>query len=254
MRKLISRLKPLLLTLSLLLGVGSSLIANAGWLDKLGEILGEVNSGDDSSGISSVLSNSDISQAFKQALNIGSEKVVTQLSRVGGFNDDQLIRIPLPEKLAKARSYLSQIGMGQSLDDLEIKLNRAAEAATPKAKALFVEAIKQMSFDDVRKIYNGPEDSATRYFQSKMTDALSIAMTPVIDKSLSEVGAVKRYDEIVGDFQAIPFVPDLKADLTKHVVQGGLSGIFHYLAKQEAAIRQDPVRQTTELLKKVFGN
>ncbi|MGH1439439.1 MAG: DUF4197 domain-containing protein [Cellvibrionaceae bacterium] len=224
--------------------------AMASWFDKLSEVLNESSGGSGSS----ALSNTDISAAFKEALNIGSDKVVSQLSKAGGFNDDSAIRIPLPKNFEKARSFLAQVGMSDSLDDLGVKLNRAAEDATPKAKALFVDAIKQMSFDDIRQIYNGPEDSATRYFQSKMTSTLTNAMSPVISNSLSEVGAVKRYDEIVSAYKTIPFVPDLKANLTEHVVEGGLKGIFHYLAEQEAAIRKDPIKQTTALLKKVFGS
>ncbi|MBT3386843.1 MAG: DUF4197 family protein, partial [Desulfobacula sp.] len=45
---------------------------------------------------------------------------------------------------------------------------------------------------------------------------------------------------------------DVKADLTDHVVEKGMDGIFYYMAKEEAAIRQNPVKRTTELLKKVF--
>jgi len=32
-----------------------------------------------------------------------------------------------------------------------------------------------------------------------------------------------------------------------------MDGIFYYIAKEEAAIRQNPVKRTTELLKRVFG-
>ncbi|MFT6387920.1 MAG: hypothetical protein ACJAUP_001292 [Cellvibrionaceae bacterium] len=110
-----------------------------------------------------------------------------------------------------------------------------------------------MSFDDIRQIYNGPEDSATRFFQSKMITILTNAMSPVISNSLSELGAIKRYDEIISAYKTIPLVPDLKENLTEHVLEGGLNGIFHYLAEQEAAIRKYPIRQTTALLKKVFG-
>ncbi|MFT6387919.1 MAG: hypothetical protein ACJAUP_001291 [Cellvibrionaceae bacterium] len=70
-------------------------------------MLNESSSGSNSP----VLSNVHISQAFKQALTIGSEKVVGQLSNVGGFNDDSAIRIPLPKNLEKARSFLGQVGM-----------------------------------------------------------------------------------------------------------------------------------------------
>ncbi len=229
-----------------------SLPVMAGWFDKLNEILEDNTSSD--SGSSSLLSNADISQAFKQALEIGSAKVVDQLGQTNGFNNDAAIHIPLPDTLNQTKSWLSQVGMSGTLDDLELKLNRAAEKATPQAKSLFVDAIKQMSFDDVRRIYNGPEDSATRYFQTKMTDRLTAAMEPVVSDSLSEVGAIKSYDNMISAYKAIPFVPDVKADLTEHVVEGGLNGIFHYLAEQEAAIRKDPVKQTTALLQKVFSS
>ncbi len=229
-----------------------SIPAMAGWFDKLNEILEDNTSSE--SGSTSLLSNADISQAFKQALEIGSAKVVDQLGQTNGFNNDSAVHIPLPDTLNTTKSWLSQIGMSGTLDDLELKLNRAAEKATPQAKALFVDAIKQMSFDDVRRIYNGPEDSATRYFQTKMTDKLTAAMEPVVSNSLSEVGAIKSYDDMISAYKSIPFVPDVKANLTEHVVKGGLNGIFHYLAEQEAAIRQDPVRQTTTLLQQVFGS
>ena len=110
-----------------------------------------------------------------------------------------------------------------------------------------------MTIDDVRRIYNGPQDSATRYFQSKMTPSLSNAMTPVVDNSLGQVGAIQRYDELISAYKTIPFMPDIKGDLTQHVVGRALDGAFYYLAIQEAEIRKDPVRHTTELLKKVFG-
>ncbi len=223
--------------------------AQAGWFDKLTELLNENTSTESSSSIS----NTDITKAFKQALTIGSDKVVAQLGQLGGFSDDAKVHIPLPKNLQKAKSWMQQVGMEKTLEELETKLNRAAEDATPKAKALFTDAIKQMTFDDIRSIYNGPEDSATRYFEGKMTPQLSREMEPVISASLSEVGALESYDKMISAYKTIPFVPDLKADLTQHVVEGGLKGIFHYLAEQEAAIRNDPVRQTTALLQQVFG-
>ncbi len=58
----------------------------------------------------------------------------------------------------------------------------------------------------------------------------------------------------MSSYAKIPFAPDVKADLTNHVLDGGLDGIFHYLAKEEAAIRADPAARTTEILKTVFGN
>ena len=195
----------------------------------------------------------EISQAFIEALHIGTENVVGQLGSVNGFNSDPAIHIPLPKELNNVKNMLSKIGMSSLLDDLELKLNRAAEVATPKAKALFWNAITAMTFEDVNAIYKGPENAATKYFQNKMSPPLSKEFRPIVDDSLSQVGAIQSYDKIIGQYQSLPFVPDAKADLTNYVIEKGLEGIFYYIAKEEAAIRQDPAKQTTALLKRVFG-
>lgn len=143
--------------------------------------------------------------------------------------------------------------MGQLGDDLELKLNRAAEAATPKAKTLFVDAISEMSVEDARKILDGPKDSATRYFEGKMTAPLKTEMRPIVDGTLAQVGAIQAYDNIMGQYGQLPFVPDVKADLTNYALDMALQGLFHYIAVEEAAIRENPVKRTTELLQKVFG-
>ena len=202
----------------------------------------------------SALSNSDIAQGLQEALRVGTERVVGQLGQVNGFSADQEVHIPLPENLQKVRSALGAVGMSGMMDDLELKLNRAAEQATPQAKALFWKSIENMTIDDVQKIYNGSENSATQYFQGEMSSPLAEAMEPLISKSLSEVGAVSAYDAAIGQYSSLPFVPDVKADLTSYVVQKGMDGIFFYLGQEEAAIRQNPVKRTTEILQKVFGD
>jgi len=148
---------------------------------------------------------------------------------------------------------LGKVGMSHLLDDLELKLNRAAEVATPKAKELFWQAITDMTFEDVKAVYKGPEDAATKYFQGKMSPSLAKEMHPIVEESLSSVGAIQAYDNVMGQYQSLPFVPDVKADLTNYVIEKGMDGIFHYIAQEEAAIRQNPAKRTTELLKRVFG-
>lgn len=233
--------------------------ANAGWWDDAVSAIKSIG-GDEvveqvvSSGLSNgALSTDDISKAFKQALTIGSEKVVARLGQVDGFNADPSAHIPLPKNLEKVRKTLKTVGLSSYVDDLELKLNRAAEAATPVAKQLFIDSISTMSFDDVKKIYEGPEDSATRFFESKMTPSLSAKMQPIVNNSLAEVGAISAYDNVIKKYKDIPFVPDIKADLSAHVINKGMSAIFHYIAQEEAAIRNDPVRQTSDLLQQVFG-
>lgn len=204
-------------------------------------------------GAQDALSTDEIAAGLKEALRVGSETVVSQLGQTNGFNSDPAVHIPLPGSLDRVKSTLGKVGMSSMLDDLELRLNRAAEAATPKAKSLFLQAIDDMTLDDVTRIYKGPDDAATRYFQSKMSQPLAKEMAPIVDQSLSQVGAVQSYDKAMGRYESIPFVPDAKADLSSYVVEKSMDGIFYYLAQQEAAIRQNPAKRTTELLQKVFG-
>ncbi len=200
------------------------------------------------------LSDGEISSGLKEALQVGTEKVVAQLGQSGGFLNDEAIRIPLPGQLEQAKTALSAVGMGDLAEDLEVRMNRAAEQAVPEAQTLFVDAIQEMSISDARGILTGPDDSATQYFQEKMTAPLSERMQPIVDDALTDAGAVKAYDELIGEYSSLPFVGDVQANLNDYVVGKGLDGLFHYVAIQEEQIRTNPAARTTELLQTVFGN
>jgi len=239
-------------------GGGSLLSTISDSLDGLtgggGGLLDSLTGGSSSdSGGGGVLSNADIGAGLRQALEFASEHVVAQLGAVDGFNLDSLIHIPLPKSLNRVRDALEMVRMAGLLDDLELRLNRAAELATPRAKALFLGAIEDMTLDDVRGILSGPDDAATQYFQRTTSAGLSDAMRPIVESALNEAGAVQAYERTMGEYDSLPFLPDVKADLTAHVLQLGLSGIFHYIAVEEAAIRNEPVKRTTDLLRRVFG-
>lgn len=228
---------------------GANAAAEGSWLDKGASIL----KGMATDSKAEKLSTGEIGGGLRDALRVGTERVVQQLAKPDGYNADPTIHIPLPEQFSAVKSVLDKIGMGGLLADLELKLNRAAEAATPKAKKHFWEAIEQMTFEDARAIYEGPEDSATKYFQGKMTPPLTEEIRPVIENSLSEVGAIQAYDTIMQQYQSVPFVPNVKANLTDYTIEKGLAGLFHYIGLEEAAIRKDPAKRSTELLKRVFG-
>lgn len=229
--------------------LSAQVFAGNSWLNKGSDLLKSIGGGQKAG----ALSIEEIGAGLKDALRVGSENVVKQLGTTDGFNTDSNIHIPLPGSLNKVKSMLSKVGLSSLFEDLELKLNRAAEVATPKAKQLFSNAIKSLTMEDVKGIYDGPDDAATQYFKGKMSPDLSKEMRPVIEESLSQVGAVKSYDNMMKQYKSIPFVPDVKADLTDHVVEKGMDGIFYYMAKEEAAIRQNPVKRTTEILKKVFN-
>lgn len=243
--RLMNRLYSFLFAFALL-GISSDALY-AGWLDKLKEKIGEQDVTEQA------LGSDEVSDGLKEALRVGTETVVANLGATDGFNLDPAIHIPLPSQLDKVSSLLGKVGMDSMMTDLEVGLNRAAEIATPKAKELFVQAISDMTLDDAMNIYKGPDDAATQYFKSKMSAPLALEMTPVVDESLAEVGAIKMYDDAMKSYEAIPFAPKVDADLSEYVVQKGMDGIFHYLAIEEAAIRQNPAKQTTDILKRVFG-
>ena len=169
------------------------------------------------------------------------------------LDDGTEIHIPLPDTLAKVQSTLKLVGSSDMADDLELRLNRAAEAAAPKAKAVFWDAIAAMTLDDAKRIYDGPKDAATQYFRGKMSAPLADSMRPVIESTLSQGGAINAYDDMIDRYKSVPFVPDVKANLTAYVLKRTLDALFLYLAREEAAIRENPAQRSTALLRKVFG-
>jgi len=204
--------------------------------------------------IQTTLSYDDIVAGLREALRVGSENVTAQLGAVDGYNTDTSIHIPLPPELQDVQSTLRKFKLSGLADEIELKLNRAAEAAAPKTKELIWKAINAMTIDDAKRIYDGPDDAATQYFRQVASVDLSNVIRPIMDQSLAEVGAITAYENLTSQYNTLPFIPDLKGNLTDHAVRGALEGLFHYLATEEAAIRQNPAKRTTELLTRVFGN
>lgn len=238
--------------------VSGPVTAGNSWMDQgkslLKQVQGDSGGSEGSGGASAVsgLSLDEISGGLKEALEKGAKAVVQQLGSTDGYNKDVKVHIPLPDNLSRVKSLLDKAGMGSYAEEVELKLNRAAEAAVPKAKDLFVSAITEMRMEDVQSILDGPDDAATTYFRDKMSSGLVDEMSPVIDETLSSVGAVKAYDQMMGRYKSIPLVPDVKGDLTAYTAGKAVEGIFYYIAEEEKAIRENPAKRTTDLLKKVF--
>ena len=79
-------------------------------------------------------------------------------------------------------------------------------------------------------------------------------MQPIVDQALSQVVAVSSFNDLLGKYNNIPFAPKVDADLTGYVVEESSNGIFYYLAQEEKAIRENPLKRTSEILQRVFGN
>lgn len=199
------------------------------------------------------LSVGEIVLGLKDALVKGSNATVARLGKADGFLGDPSVRIPLPDTLRQVQSALRTVGASGMADDLETRMNRAAEQAAPKARDLFLSAIRGMSVSDAQGILNGPADAATQYLRRTTGGQLGTQIRPMIETALQQAGALRAYDSMLGRYAQIPGMPDAKANITDWTRDKGLDGIFHYIAKEEADIRANPAARTTELLKKVFG-
>ncbi len=224
--------------------------AQSSLLDSAKGLLGKIGQG----GASGGLSTSEISNGLTEAIWVGAQRVIGQLGTAGGFENDPAVHIPLPKTMRTAQSVLDKIGYGSLGQELEAALNKGAEKALPEATAAFGDAIKAMSWQDAQGILNGPDDAATKYFQRTTTQPLKQRFAPIVEEALAETGAVKSYDAFMNQYKAVPLVPDVKGDLTAHVVQKALNALFLYLGREEAAIHNNPAARSTDLLKKVFSS
>lgn len=203
--------------------------------------------------LAGLFSASEADSGLRQALTLGAESVVARLGKVDGYFKDPKVKIPLPPRLAKIQSTLGPIGGLKVLDDLQLRMNRAAEAAAPEAKALFVDAIKGMSVTDAIGIVRGPADGATAFMKARTKDKLTAAFRPYVEKGLDNAGAFKAMDTATRQFGATGLAGNARTGLTDYAIGAALDGMFLYMAEEERAIRANPTRQTTSLLKKVFG-
>ena len=241
--------KFILIPLSALLLSLSACVTQDTWIQSAQTLLTAAPTAPSANGLTTL----QISNGLKEALRIGTQTVVTQLGRTGGFNLDKNIRIPLPATLQKAHRALNAVGMGSMTQDLQDRMNQAAEQAVPQAKDLFIAAIGQMTLHDAQKILDGADDAATQYLRSSMGAALRKQIAPLIDNALAKAGAVQAYDRVIGHYAALPLVSGIKTDMQGYVADKTLDGIFYYVAREEAAIRKHPAKRTTEILKTVFG-
>jgi hypothetical protein len=199
------------------------------------------------------LGNAEIASGLKEALNNGITKEVTKLTATDGFYKNQAVKILLPDELQKVDKGLRNIGLGNLADEGIKLLNRAAEDAVKEAMPIFVDAVKNMTFNDAKNILLGSDNSATMYLQSSTTQSLYGKFNPVIQKSLSKVGADVAWKNIITKYNAIPLTSNVNPDLNDYVTQKALEGVFKMIAVEEKDIRTNLNARTSDLLKKVFA-
>lgn len=190
---------------------------------------------------------------LKEALSIGTENAVKNVSQPDGYFGNKIIKILMPEKIQKVADVLKMAGYQQQVDDFILSMNRAAEKAAPQATSYFVDAIKGMTFEDATKILHGGNTSATEFFKGKTQDKLFAAFKPIVSSSMNEVGVTRSYKEMMGQYEALPFMSKESLDLDHYVTNKSLDGLFFMIGQEEKKIRTDPAARVTDLLKSVFG-
>lgn len=195
----------------------------------------------------------DIAGGLKEALNNGITKQVSKLTVTDGFFKNEMVKILLPEELQKVDKALRNVGMSKLADEGLKVINRAAEDAVKEATPIFVDAVKNMSFNDAKNILMGNENVATIYLQNSTSTALYSKFNPVIKSSFNKVGADKVWSQIITKYNSLPLVKKVNPDLTDYTTNKAMEGVFKMIAVEEKSIRTNLASRTSDLLKKVFA-
>ena len=210
------------------------------------------------------LSRAQAANGLRTALDQAARLATTRLGRRDGFWGDPQVRIPLPRQVSSIQSTLRRVGMSGAIDDLELGLNRAAEAAMPAARDIFISAIRDMSVSDAVGIVRGSDTAATEYLRRSAGPRLERALEPPMQSAMRQAGVYRSLDQIE------PYVNrgnsllgrlgmggastnDLAQRLSDHAVDKALDGVFYYVGEEERAIRRDPLGQASSILRRVFG-
>ena len=232
---------------SSILAAGCGSMNSTQVINAANDILNSANGGN--------VSNTEIISGLKEALTVGIGNGANNASALDGFWKNPQIKIPLPTEAQKVENTLRQIGLGSEVDKALLAINRGAEDAAKSAKPIFVNAIKQMTFQDAIAILkNDNKQAATDFLKKVTTTQLTSAFRPVLSKSLEKTLATKYYGDIVKEYNKVPLVQNkLNPDLTDFVTEKALDGLFFLVAKEEEKIRKDPLARVSALLKKVFA-
>jgi hypothetical protein len=205
------------------------------------------------SGSGQGLTTAEIASGLKQALEFGIGEGAERLSRQDGYFKSPY-KILLPPEARKVADNLRNVPGFNNVEDVILeRINRGAEDAAKRAKPIFTEAIKQMTFTDAMDILMGADNAATQYLNRTTNQKLYQEFNPVIVESLDKFNARSYWADAVNAYNKIPFVEKANPSLDDYVTNEALKGLFSMVEKKEKQIRTDVSSRTTDLLKKVFA-
>jgi len=195
----------------------------------------------------------DAALGVRAALERGALAAVGLLGKTDGFLGNPKVRIPLPGFLKDAAKLLRATGQKKKVEELEIAMNRAAEAAVPEAKELLVGAVKAVSVEDALKIVRGSETAVTEFFAGKTRLPLGEKFLPIVTRATEKVSLAERYNAVAGKAAAAGLLKRDQTNLQRYVTTRALDGLFTMIGEEEKKIRADPVGTGSAILKRVFG-
>jgi hypothetical protein len=198
------------------------------------------------------VSGPEATQALRESLEQGARKAISTLGRENGFFGDPKLKIGLPKNFAKAEKLLRSVGYGKKVDDLVLAMNRAAEAATPKAQDLLLESIRKMSVNDAKEILTGGDNAATAYFRKSTEAQLAETMLPMVKSVTEKSDLARAYNSLAKKLASFGVKSD-RNTIESYVNNKALDGIYHFIGEEERSLRANPTQYAGSLLGKVFG-
>jgi len=195
----------------------------------------------------------DAASAVRLALERGATAAIALLGKPDGFLGNPRVRIPLPGYLNDAAKLLNAIGQQKRVDELTTSMNRAAEAAVPKARTLLVGTVKAMSVEDARHIISGGDNSVTNYFADKTRGPLSTEFLPIVTQATEKVALADKYNRVASKAAGLGLVDKRDANIQQYVTDKALDGLYLMIGEEERKIRKNPVATGSAILRKVFG-
>ena len=199
------------------------------------------------------LSDAEATRGLRAALETGATAAVRLLGVQDGFLGNPRVRIPLPGALKDASKLLRAMGQGRQVDELEVAMNRAAEAAVPMARKLLVGAVQTLTVSDAKGILTGGDTSVTEFFAGRTREPLSGTFLPVVRQATAKVDLAQKYDRLAGKAVGLGLVRQEDASVDQYVTRKALDALYLVIGDEERKIRRDPLGTGSALLGRVFG-
>jgi len=217
---------------------------------------------------SAPLTESEVINGLKEALSTGATLSSKILSAENGYFGDAAVKILLPDEARVIVDNISKIPGGNKLvEDVILRINRAAEDAAKEVAPIFVNSIKQMTVKDGFNILRGADNAATTYLKNTTYKELYALYKPKIEAStrkkiVGNISTMDSWQTLTGKWNALAnsaagkianFKP-VNTDLNDFLTTKGLNGVFLKAEAEEVKIRKDIKARVTPLLQRVFGS